>query len=297
MRPWRAWIYGACSGSSVPKRVRRGATDGLRRWPPSCSASRCASARSRTSRTPGAATSACSSARRKARRCSACVGRSRLLSRVLIPCRSPGNSSSVTWRSSRCGRGSITWTGTSAPTTVFTRRRRDGTPSAAWPSRATRTCTSTTREEEQRASSRVVDVHVRDSRGRALFFFSQPLNDSLARAIPGAVEEIRRVQGNEPFTLVFDRGGYSGETFRFLQAEGIGFITYLKGRSARRRYAAKGFQAGWFALEGRRHSYKLFEKKTRLRGVGLIRTILFVGEDQQQIPVLTNLAPTAKAAK
>ncbi len=141
------------------------------------------------------------------------------------------------------------------------------------------------------------DVYVHDAKGRSLFFFSQPLNDSLARAIPGAVAEIRRVQGNEPFTLVFDRGGYSGETFRFLQAEGIGFITYLKGRSARRRYAAKGFQAGWFALEGRRHSYKLFEKKTRLRGVGLIRTILFVGEDQQQIPVLTNLAPTAKAAK
>jgi hypothetical protein len=97
--------------------------------------------------------------------------------------------------------------------------------------------------------------------------------------------------------LVFDRGGYSGEAFRFLQAEGIGFITYLKGRSARRRYPAKGFKAGWFAFEGRRHGYKLFEKKTRVRKVGLIRTILFLGEDQQQIPVLTNLAPTAKAAK
>jgi len=141
------------------------------------------------------------------------------------------------------------------------------------------------------------DVYVHDAKGRSLFFFSQPLNDSLARAIPGAVAEIRRAHGTEPFTLVFDRGGYSGKAFRFLQAEGIGFITYLKGRSARRRYPAKGFKGGWFAFEGRRHSYKLFEKKTRLRKVGLIRTILFLGEDQQQIPVLTNLAPTAKAAK
>ena len=34
-----------------------------------------------------------------------------------------------------------------------------------------------------------------------------------------------------------------------------------------------------------------------MRGVGLIRTVLFVGDDGQQIPVLTNLAATAKPAK
>jgi hypothetical protein len=141
------------------------------------------------------------------------------------------------------------------------------------------------------------DVYVHDARGRVLFFFSQPLNDSLARAIPGVVQQIRRVHGQQPFTLVFDRGGYSGDTFRFLQAEGIGFITYLKGRSARRRYASKQFRPGWFSFEGRRHSYQWFEKKTRMRTVGLIRTILFLGEEGQQIPLLTNLKPTAKAAK
>ena len=141
------------------------------------------------------------------------------------------------------------------------------------------------------------DVYIHDAKGRALFFFSQPLNDSLGRAIPAAIAEIRRVHGKEPFTLVFDRGGYSGETFRFLQAEGIGFITYLKGRGAKRRYAAHQFKAGWFALEGKRHTYQLFEKKTRVRGVGLIRTVLFVGDDGQQIPVLTNLIATVKPAK
>jgi len=141
------------------------------------------------------------------------------------------------------------------------------------------------------------DVYLHDAQGRALFFFSQPLNDSLGRAIPAAVAEIRRVHGKEPFTLVFDRGGYSGETFRFLQTEGIGFITYLKGRGAKRRYSAQQFKTGWFAFEGQRHTYQLFEKKTRVRGVGLIRTVLFVGDDGQQIPVLTNLTATAKPAK
>lgn len=141
------------------------------------------------------------------------------------------------------------------------------------------------------------DVYLHDAKGRVLFFFSQPLNDSLARALPGAVAEIRRVHGDQPFTLVFDRGGYSGDAFRFLQAAGIGFITYLKGRSARRQYPWKRFLRGWFSFEGQRHSYRLLEKKTRLKAVGSMRTILFVGDDGQQIPVLTNLVATARPAK
>jgi hypothetical protein len=141
------------------------------------------------------------------------------------------------------------------------------------------------------------DVYIHDARGRSLFFFSQPLNDSLARALPSAVAEIRRVHGAAPFTLVFDRGGYSGDAFRLLNAENIGFITYLKGRGARRRYPMKPFQRGWFSFEGKRHCYRLMEKKTRVGKVGLTRTIVFVGDDGQQIPVLTNLAQEAKAAK
>lgn len=141
------------------------------------------------------------------------------------------------------------------------------------------------------------DVYLHDAKGRVLFFFSQPLNDSLARALPGAVAEIRRVHGAQPFTLVFDRGGYSGDAFRFLQAAGIGFITYLKGRNARRQYPLRRFHRGWFSFEGQRHSYQLFEKKTRLKTVGTMRTILFVGDDGQQIPVLTNLGATARPAK
>jgi hypothetical protein len=141
------------------------------------------------------------------------------------------------------------------------------------------------------------DVYVHDAEGRALFFFSQPLNDSLARAIPGAVEEIRRAHGPGPFTLVFDRGGYSGDAFRFLEGQGLAFITYLKGRTARRRYPQRLFQPGWFSFENQRHVYKLFEKKTRVARVGTIRTVLFLGDEGQQIPVLTNLTPRVKAAR
>ncbi len=141
------------------------------------------------------------------------------------------------------------------------------------------------------------DMYVHDAKGRALFFFSQPLNDSLARAIPAAVEQIRRAHGPAPFTLVFDRGGYSGEAFRFLDDQGIGFITYLKGRKAQRRYPGKQFRPAWFFFEGRRHTYRVFEKKTRVNKAGAIRTIIFIGNEAHQVPVLTNLARSAKAAK
>lgn len=141
------------------------------------------------------------------------------------------------------------------------------------------------------------DTYVHDARGRALFFLSRPLNDSLARAIPGVVAEIRRVHGESPFTLVFDRGGYSGDAFRFLNEHNVGFITYLKGRKARRRYPDKRFRRGWFECEGRRHTYRLYQKHTRINQAGAIRTILFLGEEGQQIPVLTNLTAAATPAK
>ncbi len=97
--------------------------------------------------------------------------------------------------------------------------------------------------------------------------------------------------------MVFDRGGYSGKAFRFLQEQDIGWITYLKGRKARRRYPRERFRRGWFLCEGRRHTYRLMEKKTRVGSAGAIRTILFLGEEEQQIPVLTSLGSQSQAAK
>lgn len=141
------------------------------------------------------------------------------------------------------------------------------------------------------------DVYLHDCKGRALFFLSQPLNDSLGRAIPAMVQEIRRVHGPEPFTLVFDRGGYNGDAFRYLQEHGMGFITYLRGRKARRRYPEGRFQRAWFAFEGQRHVYRLMEKKTRVSKVGKLRTILFLGDERRQVPVLTNLHGSVSAAR
>lgn len=146
------------------------------------------------------------------------------------------------------------------------------------------------------------DVHVHDGTGRALFFLNRPLNDSLVKALPDIVKEIRAVVPTDRVILVFDRGGYSGAGFRALTEQGIGFITYLKGRKARRRFPSDRFERRWWQLDDpagiqrrRRHVYRLYDRGTRIRGAGVVRTL--VKEDADgQIPILTNCdqMPAAK---
>lgn len=147
------------------------------------------------------------------------------------------------------------------------------------------------------------DVHVHDASGRALFFLNRPLNDSLVRALPAIVTEIRAVVPEQRVVLIFDRGGYSGPGFRALSDQGIGFITYLKGRKARRRFPADRFVHRWWEVDDpagigkrRRHVYRVYQRSTRIRGAGLVQTLVLEDGDAQ-IPVLTNCdeMPVAKA--
>lgn len=148
------------------------------------------------------------------------------------------------------------------------------------------------------------DVYVHDATGRALYFLNRPLNDSLVKVLPDLVREIRAVAPDSRVILVFDRGGYSGPGFRALTDQGIGFLTYLKGRKARRQFPADRFRQRWWALDDpagigtrRRHVYRVYERGTRIRGAGLVRTVVVQDDEGHQIPVLTNCAdlPAAKA--
>ena len=145
MRRRRGWICGACSGSSPRPPGLRGGTGGPTRSPRSSVASPCASARSKISRTPcGRIWPGCW-ARPRPRRSWCCARRSRPWPGVWSRCPSRGPCFAATWRSSRSGKGSTTWTATSARTTASTRRRRAGTRTAGSPSPVTRISTSTMR--------------------------------------------------------------------------------------------------------------------------------------------------------
>jgi len=147
------------------------------------------------------------------------------------------------------------------------------------------------------------DVHVHDATGRALFFLNRPLNDSLVKVLPLVVKEIRAVIPDQRVVLIFDRGGYSGAGFRALTEQGIGFITYLKGRKARRRFPSDRFVHRWWEIDDpagigkrQRHVYRIYTRGTRIRGAGLVRTLV-IEDGEGQIPVLTNCdeMPVAKA--
>jgi len=145
------------------------------------------------------------------------------------------------------------------------------------------------------------DVYVHDATGRALFFINRPLNDHLSRVLPKILEEIRSVAKDQKILLIFDRGGYSGSLFRELNKQGVGFITYLKGRKAKRRFSSGHFERRWWEVtdpagiqKTRRYVYKIYEKGTRVGGAGVLRTVVVEDEDGQ-IPVLTNSSdPSAK---
>lgn len=148
-----------------------------------------------------------------------------------------------------------------------------------------------------------LDHYVHDATGRALFFINRPFNDQLVTVAPSILAEIRAVAPpDQPILLIFDRGGYSGPLFKALTDQGIGFITYLKGRPARRRFPAAAFVRRWWKVTDpagiqrpQRMVYRLLEKGTRIRGAGLVRTLIVEDEDAQ-VPILTNRSelPAAK---
>ena len=145
------------------------------------------------------------------------------------------------------------------------------------------------------------DVYVHDATGRALFFINRPLNDHLSRVLPKILEEIRSVAKDQKILLIFDRGGYSGALFRELDNQGIGFITYLKGRKAKRRFPSGHFERRWWEVidpagiqKARRYVYNIYEKGTRVGGAGVLRTVV-VEDEESQVPVLTNNTNLASA--
>ena len=145
------------------------------------------------------------------------------------------------------------------------------------------------------------DVYVHDATGRALFFVNRPWNDHLSKVLPKVLEEILAVAQGQKILLIFDRGGYSGPLFKQLTEAGIGFITYLKGRKAKRRFPSDRFERRWWEevdpagiKKTKRNVYNIYEKGTRVKGAGTLRTLV-LEDEEGQIPVLTNCTEMATA--
>ncbi len=72
------------------------------------------------------------------------------------------------------------------------------------------------------------DYWVNDAQSEPLFVVPTEANKGLVAMLPIILEEVRRLLGDRPVTVVFDRGGWSPQLFAKLIADGFGILTYRK---------------------------------------------------------------------
>ena len=75
----------------------------------------------------------------------------------------------------------------------------------------------------------IVQYFVNDLHGRPLLVVTDDVRGNLAKSLPSVIAAVRRVIGDQHFTVIFDRGGYDGQLFRWLVEQGLDFITYQRG--------------------------------------------------------------------
>lgn len=138
----------------------------------------------------------------------------------------------------------------------------------------------------------VLSYFVNDQEGRPLLFVTEEANASLAQAMPKVVAAIREVVGDRRFTVVFDRGGFDGKLFTWLQTERIAFITYQRGEPG---LPVERFRRRECHFEGRRVRMWLAEDEVRVGGSGPWRRIVVRTKDGHQTPILTSLTRPAPA--
>jgi hypothetical protein len=136
--------------------------------------------------------------------------------------------------------------------------------------------------------------HVGDDKGRPLLFLTEQLSTNLAKAMPRIVAAIREVVDERPFTVIFDRGGYDGKLFRWLDEEDISFITFQRGNP---NLPVDEFRRRETRFEGRRVRFQIAEDEVKVGGRGPWRRIVVRTPDGHQTPILTNLGPEVGAAR
>ena len=129
--------------------------------------------------------------------------------------------------------------------------------------------------------------HVGDSSGRPLLFVTEQLSTNLAKAMPRIVATIREAIGQDrTFTIIFDRGGFDGKLFAWLDEQAIGFITYQRGSPG---LPTAAFTRRETRFEGRRVRMQIAQDQVQVGGRGPWRRVVVRTPDAHQTPILTNL--------
>lgn len=129
------------------------------------------------------------------------------------------------------------------------------------------------------------NIYLHNTKGEVIYFFESPMNTTLSNDIPSLVADMKNLELElERRTLVFDRGGYASKTFQYLKKNKMYWISYLKNRKKEREIAPDKFTE--LKTENGK-TYKVYEKEAKQTKHGKIRTIIFLGNKNKQIPILT----------
>jgi transposase len=131
------------------------------------------------------------------------------------------------------------------------------------------------------------DYWVNDSAGDPLFVVTAQANAGLVKMLPGILAQVRALMGKRRVTVVFDRGGYSPQSFQQIIAANFDLLTYRKGRYP--HIPRKGFQERRTRRDGRTLTYVLADQEVRLlKGKLRLRQITRLMDNGHQTPILTS---------
>jgi len=131
------------------------------------------------------------------------------------------------------------------------------------------------------------EMWTNDRRGEPLLRVSPEAHPTVAQVLPQLLSDVRGLIGERRCLVAFDRGGWSGKTFKQVVAKGFDFVTYRPGRYA--PLPAESFRECPVeeGPDGPR-VYRLAEGRLRLRGYGESRLIAVLRDDAKQTHLVTS---------
>ncbi len=131
------------------------------------------------------------------------------------------------------------------------------------------------------------DYWINDKNAEPLFFVTGEINERLISSMKARIlPEIRRLVGKKRrVTMVFDREGWSPKWFKELYEAGFDVLTYRRGKYA--RWPRRMFETVEGTVEGRRVSYDLAEKTTRVLSGFKMREIRRMRAGGRQTAIMT----------
>jgi len=138
----------------------------------------------------------------------------------------------------------------------------------------------------------IVQYFVNDVGGRPLLVVTEEVRGNLAKSLPKVIAEVRKVLGDQHFTVIFDRGGYDGQLFTWLVEQGLDFITYQRGEVHLDDDLFARREVRW---DGQRVRFSIAEDAVSVGDSGPWRRIVIRTPGHQR-PILTSLDPKDVAA-